>query len=76
MIRATFEAMDFNRKEKTWMTNYIQNKWKLTPKVAEESCRTWLNGFTSDGKIAFKDLQGDLRHGRGVSIDPDCRARA
>ena len=57
MIRATFEAMDFNRKEKTWMTNYIQNKWKLTPKVAEESYRTWLNGFTSDGKIAFKDLQ-------------------
>src|SRR6266540_1627177 len=57
VIRATFEAMDFNRKEKTWMVNYIQNKWKLTPKVAEESYRTWLNGFTSDGKIPLKDLQ-------------------
>ncbi|HYT56920.1 MAG TPA: ABC transporter substrate-binding protein, partial [Verrucomicrobiae bacterium] len=57
VIRATFEAMDFNRKEKPWMVNYIQNKWKLTPKVAEESYRTWLNGFTSDGKIPIKDLQ-------------------
>ncbi|HEY3167668.1 MAG TPA: ABC transporter substrate-binding protein [Candidatus Binatia bacterium] len=57
VIRATFEAMDFNRKEKTWMVNYIQNKWKLTPKVAAESYRTWLNGFTSDGKIPFRDLQ-------------------
>jgi NitT/TauT family transport system substrate-binding protein len=57
VIRATFEAMDFNRKEKTWMVDYIQNKWKLTPKVAAESYRTWLNGFTSDGKIPFRDLQ-------------------
>lgn len=26
VIRATFEAMDFNRREKAWMVNYIQNK--------------------------------------------------
>ena len=51
VIRATFEAMDFNRREKTWMVNYIQTKWKLTPKIAEESYRTWLNGFTNDGTI-------------------------
>jgi len=57
VVRATFEAMEFNRREKTWMVNYIQNKWKLTPKVAEESYRVWLNGFTSDGKIPIKDLQ-------------------
>ncbi len=57
VIRATLEAMDFNRKEKTWMVAYIQNKWHLTPKVAEESYRVWLNGFTSDGKIAIKDFQ-------------------
>ena len=57
VIRATFEAMDFNRREKTWMTNYIQNKWKVSPKVAEESYRAWLNGFTTDGKIPLKDLQ-------------------
>jgi NitT/TauT family transport system substrate-binding protein len=57
VIRATFEAMEFNRKEKSWMVNYIQNKWKLTPKVAEDSYRVWLNGFTSDGKIPLNDLQ-------------------
>jgi NitT/TauT family transport system substrate-binding protein len=57
VIRATFEAMDFNRREKTWMVNYIQNKWKITAKVAEESYRAWLNGFTTDGKIPIKDLQ-------------------
>ena len=37
--------------------NYVQNKWKLTPKVAEESYRAWLNGFTSDGKIPLKDFR-------------------
>jgi NitT/TauT family transport system substrate-binding protein len=57
IVRATFEAMEFNRREKSWMVNYIQNRWKLSPKVAEESYRVWLNGFTSDGKIPFKDLQ-------------------
>jgi NitT/TauT family transport system substrate-binding protein len=57
VLRATFEAMEFNRREKTWMTNYIQNKWKLAPNVAEESYRVWLNGFTSNGKIPLKDLQ-------------------
>jgi ABC-type nitrate/sulfonate/bicarbonate transport system substrate-binding protein len=57
VIRATFEAMDFNRREKAWMTNYIQNKWKVPAKVAEESYKLWLNGFTVDGKIPIKDLQ-------------------
>jgi NitT/TauT family transport system substrate-binding protein len=57
VIRATLEAMDFNRREKEWMVNYIQDKWKLTPNIAEESYRAWLNGFTSDGKIPIKDFQ-------------------
>ena len=57
VIRATFEAMDFNRKEKTWMVNYIATKWKISAKVAEESYKAWLNGFTTDGKISIKDLQ-------------------
>jgi len=57
VIRATFEAMDFNRREKAWMASYIQNKWKIPAKAAEESYRVWLNGFTTDGKIAIKDFQ-------------------
>lgn len=57
VIRATFDAMDFNRREKTWMVDYIQKKWKVPAKVAEESYRAWLSGFTADGKISIKDLQ-------------------
>ena len=57
VLRATFETMDFNRREKSWMISYIQNKWKLTPSVAEAAYRYWLQGLTSDGKIPFKDLQ-------------------
>ena len=57
VIRALFHSMDFNRKEKAWMVNYIQNKWKLPAKAAEESYRFWLQGLTPDGKIPLKDLQ-------------------
>jgi NitT/TauT family transport system substrate-binding protein len=57
MLRAILEAVDFNRTEKSWMVNYIQTKWKLTPKAAEEAYRFWLQGLTTDGKIPFKDLQ-------------------
>jgi NitT/TauT family transport system substrate-binding protein len=57
VIRATFDAMDFNRREKAWMVKYIQNKWNVSAKVAEESYRLWLNGFTADGKIPIKDFQ-------------------
>ena len=57
VLRATLESMDFNRKEKSWMVNYIQNNWKLAPKVAEEAYRFWLQGLTTDGKIPLKDFQ-------------------
>ncbi len=39
------------------MVNYISHKWKISSKVAEESYKSWLNGFTADGKIPLKDLQ-------------------
>jgi NitT/TauT family transport system substrate-binding protein len=57
VIRALFDSMDFNRKEKLWMVNYVQSKWKLAPKAAEEAYRLWLQGLTPDGKIPLKDLQ-------------------
>ncbi|HVO93896.1 MAG TPA: hypothetical protein VMT22_13690, partial [Terriglobales bacterium] len=57
VIRATFDAMDFNRREKTWMVDYIQGKWNVPTKIAEECYRAWLSGFTTDGKIPIKDLQ-------------------
>jgi NitT/TauT family transport system substrate-binding protein len=57
MLRAILEAVDFNRREKSWMVNYIQTRWKLTQKASEEAYRFWLQGLTTDGKIPFKDLQ-------------------
>jgi len=57
VIRATLAAMDFNRREKAWMVNYIQSKWKVPTKVAEDSYRSWLSGLTTDGKIPVKELQ-------------------
>jgi hypothetical protein len=57
VIRALLDSMEFNRKEKTWMVNYVQNKWKLTPKVADEAYRFWLEGLTHNGKIPLKELQ-------------------
>jgi ABC-type nitrate/sulfonate/bicarbonate transport system substrate-binding protein len=57
ILRAILEALDFNRREKSWMINYVQTKWKLTPKAAEEAYRFWLQGLTTDGKIPVKDLQ-------------------
>jgi NitT/TauT family transport system substrate-binding protein len=57
VLRAILEAVDFNRREKSWMVNYVQTKWALTPKAAEEAYRFWLQGLTTDGKIPFKDLQ-------------------
>ena len=57
VLRATLEAMEFNRREKAWMVSYIEKKWKLSPKIAEQSYGVWLNGATADGKISIKDLQ-------------------
>jgi NitT/TauT family transport system substrate-binding protein len=57
VLRAILDAVDFNRREKSWMVNYVQTKWKLTPKTAEEAYRFWLQGLTADGKIPVKDLQ-------------------
>lgn len=57
VLRAILDAVDFNRREKSWMVNYVQTKWKLTPKAAEEAYRFWLQGLTVDGKIPIKDLQ-------------------
>src|SRR6185369_5220150 len=57
VIRATLAAMDFNRREKAWMVNYIQSKWKVPTKGAEDSYRSWLSGLTTDGKIPVKELQ-------------------
>ena len=51
------EANAFCRKEKSWMVNYIRERWKLDLKTAETVYRQWLSILTPDGKISIKDMQ-------------------
>jgi hypothetical protein len=51
------DAAGFCRKEKPWVVNYIKEKWKLEPKVAETVYDQWLSILTPDSKISIKDMQ-------------------
>ena len=57
VIRVMLDASAFCRKEKTWVVNYIKDKWKLEQKVAETAYDQWLSILTPDGKISVKDMQ-------------------
>ncbi|HEX2928847.1 MAG TPA: ABC transporter substrate-binding protein, partial [Candidatus Binatia bacterium] len=55
VIRAMLDATAFCRKEKTWVVNYIKDKWKIEQNVADTVYEQWLAILTSDGKISVKD---------------------
>jgi ABC-type nitrate/sulfonate/bicarbonate transport system substrate-binding protein len=57
VIRVMLDASAFCRKEKSWMVNYIRDKWKVEQKTAETVYDQWLGILTPDGKIAIKDMQ-------------------
>jgi ABC-type nitrate/sulfonate/bicarbonate transport system substrate-binding protein len=57
VIRVMLEANAFCHKEKSWMVNYIRERWKLDLKTAETVYRQWLSILTPDGKISIKDMQ-------------------
>jgi ABC-type nitrate/sulfonate/bicarbonate transport system substrate-binding protein len=57
VIRAMLDSMSFSQREKGWMTNYIKDKWKLEPKVAETVYEQWLSTLAPDGKVNLKELQ-------------------
>jgi ABC-type nitrate/sulfonate/bicarbonate transport system substrate-binding protein len=57
VIRVMLDAAAFCRKERSWMVNYIKEKWKLEPKVAHTVYDQWLSILTPDGKINIKDMQ-------------------
>jgi ABC-type nitrate/sulfonate/bicarbonate transport system substrate-binding protein len=57
VIRAMLDAAAFCRKEKSWVVNYIKEKWKLEPKIAQTVYDQWLSILTPDGKISIKDMQ-------------------
>jgi ABC-type nitrate/sulfonate/bicarbonate transport system substrate-binding protein len=57
VIRAMLEATAFCRKERSWVVNYIKDRWKLEQKIAETVYDQWLAILTPDGKISVKDMQ-------------------
>lgn len=57
VIRVMMESMAFSQREKSWVVNFVRNKWKLDSKVAEEVYGQWLSTLATDGKISLTDLQ-------------------
>ena len=57
VIRAILETLAFSQKERTWVVNYIKDKWKVDTRVAETVYEEWLSTVTHDGRISVKDLQ-------------------
>lgn len=57
VIRVMLDSAAFCRKETPWVLNYIKDKWKLEPKIAETVYDQWLSILTPDGKISIKDMQ-------------------
>ena len=57
VIRVMLDASAFCRKERTWVINYIRDKWKVEQKTADTVYEQWLGILTPDGKIAIKDMQ-------------------
>jgi ABC-type nitrate/sulfonate/bicarbonate transport system substrate-binding protein len=57
VIRAMFDALAFGQKERSWVVDYIRDKWKVDSRIAETVYDQWLSTVTPDGKISIKDLQ-------------------
>jgi ABC-type nitrate/sulfonate/bicarbonate transport system substrate-binding protein len=57
VLRVMLDAAAYCRKEKSWVVNYIKDKWKVESKIAETVYNQWLATLTPDGKIAIKDMQ-------------------
>ena len=66
VIRVMLDAAAFCRKERSWLVNYIKDRWKLEQKTAETAYEQWLSTLTPDGKIDVKDMQEyfDLAYGQ------------
>jgi len=66
VIRVMLDATGLARKDKPWVVNYIRDKWKVEPRVAETVYEQWLSILTPDGKISIKDMQEyfDLAYGQ------------
>jgi len=57
VIRAMLDSTAYCRKERSWMVNYLKDRWKLDTKTAELVYDQWLSILTPDGKVSVKDMQ-------------------
>jgi NitT/TauT family transport system substrate-binding protein len=57
VIRVMLDTLAFSQREKAWVINYIKDKWKVEPRIAETVYEQWLSTVTPDGKISVRDLQ-------------------
>ena len=57
ILRVMLDSIAFSQRESRWMIDYVKDKWKLEPKVAETVYTQWLSTLSADGKINLKDLQ-------------------
>ena len=64
VMRVILDSIAFSQRESRWMIDYVRDRWKLEPKVAETVYAQWRSTLTPDGKINLKDLQEyfDLAH--------------
>lgn len=60
VLRAMLDSVEFSNKERSWIVNHIQQKWRLNQKAAEESYQLWISSLATDGKLSIKDLQEGL----------------
>ena len=57
VIRVMLDATAFCRKERSWVINYIKDRWNVDGKTSETVYDQWLSILTPDGKISIKDMQ-------------------
>ena len=57
VIRVMLDVAAFCRKERSWVVNYVKDRWKLEAKTAETAYEQWLSILTPDGKINVRDMQ-------------------
>jgi NitT/TauT family transport system substrate-binding protein len=57
VIRVMLDAAAFCRKERSWVVNYVKDRWKLEQKTADTVYDQWLSILTHDGKISVRDMQ-------------------
>ncbi|MGH7887679.1 MAG: hypothetical protein ACREPG_07420 [Candidatus Binatia bacterium] len=57
VIRVMLDANAFSQKERTWVVNYVRERWRIEQKVAETVYEQWFSTLALDGKLAVKDMQ-------------------